>query len=170
MRSTALSQDDLENRAISLLEEWGRYQRNEPPPLSSSLHPIYRAMEEWGEHWTSKRVRPSAIVARGRKRHKVDINGRTVQAIPMSPDRTDKGSRSGTKTPERWPEHIERVDRVLAKYPRPVLEALAVYYIWGVSIRSGAQILRVDTNEFRRRLERGRWALIGSFDFVDNWG
>lgn len=164
MRSTALSQDDLENRAISLLEEWGRYQRNEPPPLSSSLHPIYRAMEEQGRR--SKEDR-SSIMARRRNRHKVEINGKRIASIPMSPDRADKSSRGGAKTPERWPEHVERVDTVLAELPRPVLHALANRYIYEASTRVGASYCRVSHHEYRRLLERGAWYLIGKLDVID---
>ncbi|WP_147305205.1 sigma factor-like helix-turn-helix DNA-binding protein [Alkalilimnicola ehrlichii] len=70
--------------------------------------------------------------------------------------------------PEPWPDHVERVEHVLAKLPEPVQEAIIQHHIFEHGIRTGAQLCGVSEHEFRRRLERGRWFLIGHFDYIDS--
>lgn len=160
------SQGVLEQRAQALLTEWGDWQRREPFPLHRSRHPIFRAMTDLGEDWRSPE-RKRELRMLGRRRRLVEVNGKTAPEIPMSPDRADKGSRGGAKVTQRWPEHVERVDRVLAATPAPVRNALISVYMYGLSTREGASHWRVSHHEFRRRVERGVWFLIGRLNEVD---
>ena len=156
------SQAYLEQQAHLLLEEWGECQRREPHPLSRTMHPIQRAMDELGRRSDGK----VSLAAYRRKTRFVDAGGRKVPAVSMSPDRADTNSRGGAKVPDPWPGHVEAVDAVLAKMPKSVVDAVIVYYVHGHSIRIGAQVCRVQKDEFRTRLERARWAIIGALDVV----
>lgn len=171
MQAQAVSQDTLVARADRLLEEWGRWQRREEAPLQGDkTNPIAMLMENYArrsktdkrQRWANRKNRRVVEVVKAEgKRDKV------VLEMPMSPDRADKQSKGGPRVSQQWPGHVQRVDAVLAAIPSPVLSVLRSYYIAGHTIRIGAEVLRINRNEYDKRLERGRWFLIGKLDAID---
>lgn len=165
-----LSHDVLVSRADELLREWGDCQRREQSLLPQQQNPIATAMRDYGrrtkmdrrQRWANKRNRHKVVVSAG-------PNGetRTVQALPMAPDRSDRQSRGGAKVADAWPEHVGRVDRVMAQLPTSMLRAVVLYYIGGHSVRSGADALRVSKAEYGKRLDGARWFLVGRLEDVD---
>lgn len=170
-----VSQDVLLARVEALLEEWGEYQRREPAawvagyPGSSVEH---RMAESWGR---LRRPDKRRRWAHARKRRKVDMGkdakGKdvTVSAVDMVPDRTDKQTEV-RKTPAvaPWPEHIDALERLLARMPARLLKVACVYYIAGMSIRQAAATLKVSKDELGRRLERIRWFVAGQIAALDD--
>lgn len=167
----AVSQELLERRADALLAEWGDWQRREPGVLSVPRHPIAAAMEDMGRR-TKPDQRDRAVWRRHRRLIEVrrldDGRIKRTVELPMAPDRNDKQSKGGPRKAEPWPAHVMAVDRVIASMPPAVQAVLRVYYIEGHSIRTGADILRIDRNRFERQLDRGRWFLIGDMGSVDS--
>lgn len=163
------SQDVMESRAHALLTEWGEYQRKERSPLRQIGNPIAQLMANQGRRSRDDKRRRWAFQRSARLVEVQDPDGsvRKVRAFSMVPERVDKQTDVSVEAKVPWPEMVSRVDRVLAKLPVPLLDALRVYYIAGHSIRSGAEVLRVDRNEFQRRLDRGRWYLAGRFEEID---
>jgi DNA-directed RNA polymerase specialized sigma24 family protein len=93
----------------------------------------------------------------------------TVSAVDMVPDRTDKQTEV-RKAPQGapWPDHIEALERLLARLPERLLKVACVYYISGASIRQAAATLRVSKDELGRRLERVRWFVAGQISALDD--
>ena len=156
-----LNQEDLATRAIRLLEEWGRYQRQHEPGHTigwPSQTVESRMMDQWAD---DKRSRKEARKHWGRKRRTVGLTDpdgthRKVAAIPMN-EGAGKESRKGGKVPEQWPEHVQVVDKMIARMPEQLIRVTKAYYISQVSIREVADWERVSKAKAEQLLDRARF-------------
>ena len=145
----AVDYDTQLARVHALLTEWGECQRREPSPVRLGYPRASvegRMMDQWGER-----------------------NDGTIAARPKSGGPKQTVVRA-IKTGGEWPEHIQRVDRVLARLDRDTARVLRVRYIIGL------ETVREIANYFGRgmgkslvaaRLERAKWFLLGALAEVD---
>lgn len=136
------------DRVNALLDEWGECQRREPSPRvqgypSSSVEG--RMMEDYG--YRTDKSRRWAWTGKGRAQRQTQV--RVV------------------KTGGQWPEHIQRVDRILARLDTKTKWAVVWTYISGKSLRQVAVGMGSSKDDIARRLDRARWFLLGALEEVD---
>ena len=145
----AVDYDTQLSRVHALLEEWGECQRREPSPMVQGYPRASvegRMMDQWGER-----------------------NDGTIAARPKSGGPKQTLVRA-IKTGGEWPEHIQRVDRVLARLDRDAFRVLRVRYIIGIeTVREIANYFgpHCGKSAVASRLERARWFLLGALAEVD---
>lgn len=135
-------------RVHALLMEWGECQRREPSPRVQGYPSIStegRMMEDYG--YRTDKSRRWAWTGKGRPQRQTEV--RVV------------------KTGDEWPDHIQRVDRVLARLDRRTVAALTAMYAYGHSVREVADRLRTNKTMAAQWIERARWFLLGALAEVD---
>lgn len=166
-----VSQEVLLNRAQALLAEWGAYQRDEPDPAQNLRYPsssgVARMMADWGRRSGVDRRQPWAHV---RRRRRVDGGGRReVAELPMVPERADRQTqvRHVRSAPE-WPAHVRAFEAVMAGLPETVVAVAVSCYVHQHSTRLGAAKLKLSHAEYRRRLDRLHWSVVGHLSALDS--
>lgn len=161
--------DVLMDRVQALLEEWGRYQQQEPGPAPTLGYPRRTpeaAMAEMHGRRSATDLRQRWAQRRGRR--KVQVGERTVAELPMCPDRQDRQSKVRKVNGEpQWPDHVQRLDRIMGRMPNRLMWTMRVYWAWGMSIRQGAAFLKLSESEFRKRLEGGTHWTAGQLQALD---
>lgn len=144
----AIDYDTQLSRVHALLTEWGECQRREPSPMVQGYPRASvegRMMDDCG--WRTDKSRRWAWTGKGRPQRQTPVRA--------------------VKTGDEWPEHIQRVDRVLARLDVRSLRAVKLCYYVGLSTRQAAHEIGLSRAEFRRQLERAQWFLIGVFAEID---
>lgn len=147
----AIDYDTQLDRVHALLTEWGECQRREPrvgvqgyPSMSVEG----RMMEDYG--YRTDKSRRWAWTGKGRAQRQTQVHA--------------------VKTGGDWPEHIHRVDRVLARLDRKTSRVVRARYIIGLeAIREIANYLGKDHSKslVAARLDRAKWFLLGALAEVD---
>lgn len=147
-----LARDDQLKRAVALLEEWGAILRAMPNPIP----------EAPSESIESRMARSHARRSKEDKRQKsmwrraarfVEIGeGNMVRMIPMYPQSVHKQTKvTARPVSAPWPQHIEALERVLARQDDDVRRVAEARYVHGCGCDTGPGRARVSYWVYRDR-------------------
>lgn len=136
------------DRVHALLVEWGECQRREPYPGVQgypSMSVEGRMIEDYG--YRTDKSRRWAWTGKGRAQRQTRVHV--------------------AKRGDEWPEHIQRLDRIVARLDRRAIAALVAVYSHGRSLRETAARLHIGKTKAARYIEQARWFLAGALTEVD---